>query len=773
MALRDVAVDSGIVNNSMIYFAVRRLNMSVDKKTWWWYWITYDQDDASGTLKLVKSASNAQYDATTIIPPANALFRVKMESGPYIINPRDKSKSPESFWDESNPDLGRLPLEQQLRFTLQSPSGLNVGNKSGKLGLGSKTPIIFKLNWFSTQTWKGIVDFGMSFSNNITLSDYTGLPNGRSAYPQSVWASTDSQLAAVQEPMHFLSVDNPTNEITLMMPTDVKTQTDVGTLNFRMLLQDCVTQSPRMCTFTLTPGMGRKPFDFGDINPNMPKSTMACTPNQVSKCVKLAASAAAVCGAAAGIAGFLHPTSAPSVARSCFTNALNKVGANCVKCACQAMGCPAMLDSYCAKHGCGGQVSAPLMCHKDSDCMFVNTNGVKRCVVNDPDNRNKDWQTDYCQLVQGGGDFCACTNPDPDVPELQCASDDQCTSTKKVTDWKLGGYDEGLTKHAKYDVQSSAQCGMQQWRKKGTLYNQFYYGGPVCNNPSLSSDRTCLVDQECQSPADGGGMIGDERTRLIGRGCNIVYDKKGKASTVCTENKESSCAAPCQNGGVCSSITGVCECPPGWTGDDCSMCDCKNGGVCSSATGVCECPPSWTGDDCSICACKNGGVCSSTTGVCECPPGWTGPDCGICACKNGGVCSSTTGQCECPPGWDGPDCGECTKQCRNGGRCSNATGTCMCKNGFIGASCEQNTCPAGGHCFTDITDWRACKPSAKTPLCSAVKGDIKQTCCLSDEVTFAQIGSACPVNFKADPKVDYCSTGMSKYRVKCVREFCK
>ncbi|ENN83340.1 hypothetical protein YQE_00301, partial [Dendroctonus ponderosae] len=67
---------------------------------------------------------------------------------------------------------------------------------------------------------------------------------------------------------------------------------------------------------------------------------------------------------------------------------------------------------------------------------------------------------------------------------------------------------------------------------------------------------------------------------------------------------------PCQNGGTCHSVTGVCFCKDGWTGQVCAnrcpfgfwgyncsqKCDCYNGASCHHINGTCECQPGFTGD---------------------------------------------------------------------------------------------------------------------------------------------------------------------------------
>lgn len=61
--------------------------------------------------------------------------------------------------------------------------------------------------------------------------------------------------------------------------------------------------------------------------------------------------------------------------------------------------------------------------------------------------------------------------------------------------------------------------------------------------------------------------------------------------------------------------SGVCECQPGFVGEDCSE----------------ECPEGHWGAGClHECLCASGTSCHPTTGMCggtDCPPGFTGPGC--------------------------------------------------------------------------------------------------------------------------------------------------
>lgn len=197
------------------------------------------------------------------------------------------------------------------------------------------------------------------------------------------------------------------------------------------------------------------------------------------------------------------------------------------------------------------------------------------------------------------------------------------------------------------------------------------------------------------------------------------------------------CPIQCKNGGTCDYSTGLCSCPPGYSGPSCEippahlgkLCvpSCKNGGTCDLTTGTCVCPPGYSGSSCEarvanlgcVPPCLNGATCTNQT--CVCPPGFSGPACGVrethlgklCPgpCKNGGTCDYTTGTCTCPTGYTGPSCGTetghlaklCSPPCLNGGTCNHLTGTCDCPHGFTGPVCgtppSSPSCPP--HSFYD------------------------------------------------------------------------
>jgi len=58
--------------------------------------------------------------------------------------------------------------------------------------------------------------------------------------------------------------------------------------------------------------------------------------------------------------------------------------------------------------------------------------------------------------------------------------------------------------------------------------------------------------------------------------------------------------------------------------------------------------------------CQNGGECED--GICNCPPGYSGEDCeyyepcSVLVCENGGTCDEYDGECDCLEGFEGELC---------------------------------------------------------------------------------------------------------------------
>ncbi|XP_061379354.1 laminin subunit alpha lam-3 isoform X1 [Danaus plexippus] len=185
----------------------------------------------------------------------------------------------------------------------------------------------------------------------------------------------------------------------------------------------------------------------------------------------------------------------------------------------------------------------------------------------------------------------------------------------------------------------------------------------------------------------------------------------------------------------------VCtQCPDGYAGDHCEICDsgywgspatvggsclpCDcGGGPCHPQSGAClVCPPHtegercdqcqegyWSGGDngsCIACGCGLGALstaCDPRAGHCACAPGWTGRACNVCATGHGNVsagcplcacgagsssamCGTEHGECPCMSGAAPPRCDTCLEQHYN----LSTTGCLSCNCSSLGS--ESNVC---------------------------------------------------------------------------------
>ncbi|XP_062932695.1 laminin subunit alpha-1 [Cynocephalus volans] len=226
--------------------------------------------------------------------------------------------------------------------------------------------------------------------------------------------------------------------------------------------------------------------------------------------------------------------------------------------------------------------------------------------------------------------------------------------------------------------------------------------------------------------------------------------------------------------GHCDSVTGEClkcmgntdgahceRCAAGFYGDavtakNCRACECHEKGslssVCHPETGLCDCKPHVTGQQCDQClhgyygmdtglgclpcGCSTAGSMSddcSDEGQCHCVPGVAGKRCDRCspgfyAYQDGSctpcdcphtqnTCDPNSGTCVCPPHTQGLKCQECEDSfwghdpqrgcqacnCSHEGsashQCDVITGHCQCKSDFGGRSCDQ--CSWGHRDFPD------------------------------------------------------------------------
>lgn len=242
----------------------------------------------------------------------------------------------------------------------------------------------------------------------------------------------------------------------------------------------------------------------------------------------------------------------------------------------------------------------------------------------------------------------------------------------------------------------------------------------------------CSVRQECVETASGPTCVCAEG--FEGSGCSTCssgYKKinSNKCELIpidCDENK-----AVCGLHGTCieKSSGDVCECAELYSGRLCELCetgyqdndsdgicratcagaalDCKAPSRCSDARGtaVCDCPEGFTGDDCSRCAlgyrdsgtscvptcaaatmaCTKTQVCvEAPAGArCECVKGYAGASCTSCA--QGFREDESTGICL-------PSCeGSLEAMCGEHGQCDDSVGfaSCVCDLGYAGSDCEQ------------------------------------------------------------------------------------
>ncbi len=115
---------------------------------------------------------------------------------------------------------------------------------------------------------------------------------------------------------------------------------------------------------------------------------------------------------------------------------------------------------------------------------------------------------------------------------------------------------------------------------------------------------------------------------------------------------EPACAADsCGSKKTCDDSSGsvVCECPPGWGGDDCSEPDCTGITCTGDGTGTCD-----GSGDAVACTCDEGYQDNDEDLTCDAA-------CAASSCSGHGTCDDSTGaiSCKCDDGYDGAACDVC------------------------------------------------------------------------------------------------------------------
>ncbi|XP_076447761.1 uncharacterized protein LOC143284711 [Babylonia areolata] len=351
------------------------------------------------------------------------------------------------------------------------------------------------------------------------------------------------------------------------------------------------------------------------------------------------------------------------------------------------------------------------------------------------------------------------------------------------------------------------KCRSYPCQNGGTCHNEA--NSFTCQCPPGYTGNNCQQNiDECQSNPCIRGTCWDDVNSYT---CDCLSGFNGTHCDECSEGhyKYGQLCKPCSEGckTTCDSVTGHCQCRPGWTstsqwepkkcdtkcgsgkyGEDCKE-SCGRGcqgRYCNRETGHCTCwSEKWASPKCEECSeghykdrgectpCSEGckTTCDSVTGHCQCRPGWTstshwepkkcdtkcgsrkyGEDCKE-SCGNGckwdgrQFCDSKTGDCTCQSEkWAAPKCEECQEgwydqYCRTqcgkgceGGRCDKANGKCTCRSvgwkepwcdgcedGYYGDQCAETCGLCAGNVPCDKTTGRChrCQGSQQMPFCKA------------------------------------------------------
>ncbi|XP_071811254.1 uncharacterized protein [Apostichopus japonicus] len=245
-------------------------------------------------------------------------------------------------------------------------------------------------------------------------------------------------------------------------------------------------------------------------------------------------------------------------------------------------------------------------------------------------------------------------------------------------------------------VESSVDTARLRWRRDGVLH------------PDGSTGSSCVGKTSCGDVSALKSVVFESQES--GQYNNQVHAIMNVIVRECPENMWSppdctNTCEPCINGGVCSDLTGLCLCPPGFSGNNCENIHGRN---VFGQNAEYKCDDS--GDDHAD-GCQGAIICYPDPLGCFCPAGYKGLNCTE----------------ECETGKFGANCKqEC--HCADNALCALDTGVCgnnQCEDGWRGTNCQYGPCPVGYYGdFCNLT----CSCSGGEDACSEVEANCANGC---------------------------------------------